>query len=279
MTAHQNKYLYTYDFDTDQVVNQRINNHVFGTPSYSYQKQYRPNGGAVRAARFREKDIVGQTILDLGCNEGEILLACHQIGAKEGFGVDYSSWCICQGRASANTLGVDNVHFMVGDMENRAVWQLLHPADTVLLLAILESSTFAHQFAVVANADRLAKKVMYYEGHQGKESAVRWIYQLLVWTSFTRFEYLGKFEERILIRCSRELMLPHEVPPGAVTSDASDETMREAEEIYVFTDTDRNPVFGPRCRLIQYIESFRHPSSWHLLDALRTDMCVGDHEH
>jgi hypothetical protein len=271
MVDYQNKYLYTYDADEDRVINQKIHNQAFGTPFYSYQKQYRPSSGTLRASRFFEKDIVGQSILDLGCNEGEVLLACHQLGAREGFGVDYSERCIRQGRASANALGIDNAHFIVGDMENRAVWKLLPAVETVLLLAVLETSAFAHKFAVVTNAERLAKKVMYYEGHQTQESQVRWMYQLLVWTSFTRFEYLGHFEERMLIRCSRERMLPHEVPSGAVTSDAPEEDLQKAEEIYVFSDAHRNPAFGPRCRLIQYVETFQHPASWHLLDALRTD--------
>lgn len=269
MVFHQDKYLYTYDQAADRVINQKIDNHVFGTPNYSYQKQYRPTGGTVRASRFLAKDIVGQSILDLGCNEGEVLLACHQLGAREGFGVDYSEWCVGRGRAAADALKMDNVHFILGDMENRAVWKLLPHVDTVLLLSILESSVFANKFAVVSHAEKLAQKVLYYEGHETKESHVRWMYQLLVWTSFSRFEYLGNFDGRALIRCSRERMSVQEIPSGATTSDATEEEMHNAEEIYVFTDTDRNPSFGPKCRLIQYVETFRDPCSWRLLDSFR----------
>src|ERR1700733_6698306 len=163
MVLYQSKYLYHYDQDKDLIMNQKTCNAVFGSPGYSYQRQYRPSGAAIRTSRFLQKDIVNQTILDLGCNEGEVLLACHQLGACEGFGVDYVEWCVQKGRDSARALGIESAYFMLGDLENQAIWKRLPAVDTVLLLAVLGTSTFANKFTVLANAERLAKKVLYYE--------------------------------------------------------------------------------------------------------------------
>ncbi len=250
--AQQEKKIYQYDPQKDSVVNEIIMNHKYGVEGFSYEKQRGDH--KVRVSRFFPEDIVGKTIIDFGCNEGGILFACADLGAKRVIGVDYNEWCIGRAQKKAKKKERKNATFLVGDMENKGLFARLPQADTVFLLAILDTSHFANRRAVLTNVSRMAKRAFYYEGHCSPSTHVKRMYEMLLYTPFTRFEYLGRFEGRIFIRCGKELIDPSEIPAGAVTSDSSEAEMLQAEEIYVFTDSSANPPFSSRCRLIQYVK-------------------------
>lgn len=247
------KEVYIYDESQDMVLNVPTTNVAYGHAVWSYEVNNRPNSDE-RAGRFRSRDIVGCSIMDFGCNEGGVLFACRRLGAGKIIGIDYNAWCISSARKKAKEQGVKGAIFVVGDMENKGLYTNLPTVDTVFLLAILDTSGFANKQAVLSRISRFAKKALYYEGHVTAESHVRRMYELLLFTDFTRFEYLGRFDGRILIRCGRELYGSRNVPRGAVTSDSSDEALRKSKEIYVYTDSKRNPPFGANCRLIQYVD-------------------------
>jgi len=247
------KYLYFYSPQGDRVLNRVISNPEYGSLTYSYQ-EYNREDNKIRASEFLPKDIIGKSILDFGCNQGGVLFACRNIGAHEITGVDLNPWCIKEALALVKEQKIENANFYVGDMENRALLSTLPQADTVLLLAILDTSNFANKISVIANVSRFAKETLYYEGHVTPDSHVIRMYELFIATDFTRFEYLGRFEDRVHIRCSRKLMAEPELPPNAITSDYDEQALLNAEEIYLFTDSPRNPPFSKTCRLIQFVK-------------------------
>jgi len=246
------KLVYSYDPSTDRMMNYPVENQTFGSDIWSYEQNYRENSLS-RAARFYPQDIVGKTLMDFGCNEGGILLACHQLGASEITGIDNNDWCIDQATAKAQRQAVENANFFVGDMENKAFLSTLPQVNTVFLLAILDTSSFANKTAVIANISRLAKNTLYYEGHQTVASHVVRMQEFFLATDFTRFEYLGRFQTRVLMRFGREMMESKDVPANAITSDYPDHIVQNAEEIYWYSDSKRNPPFGAKCRLIQMV--------------------------
>jgi ubiquinone/menaquinone biosynthesis C-methylase UbiE len=246
------KTLYGYDGSRDCVINRPTENVAFGSTVWSYEQNNRKNNDE-RAARFLSKDIIGCSLLDFGCNEGGVLLACRRLGASTITGVDYNAWCIEQAKKKVKQNAIPDAHFLVGDMENKGLYQRLPTADTVFLLAILDTSQFAHKQAIIADVCRHAGNTLYYEGHQTKDSHVKRMYELLIYTDFTRFEYLGHYDGRMLIRCSRELITSKEIPKGAITSDSPETNLQSAREIYVYTDSPTNPTFGANCHLIQYV--------------------------
>lgn len=247
-----NKFIHYYDPTTDSVKNIPVDNVAYGCPYWSYEDNNRSNNDE-RAARFLPEDIVGCNLMDFGCNEGGVLMACRRLGAGIIIGIDINDWCVARARQKALAANMPHTCFLTGDMENKGLYVNLPQVDTVFLLAILDTSNFANKQAVLSNISRLAKKALYYEGHITAESHVKRMYELLVYTSFTRFEYLGRFDNRILMRCSREVLNANQLPSGAITSDHPDEILQQASEIYVFTDSQKNPAFGPNCRLIQYV--------------------------
>lgn len=247
------KFVYCYDPAVDMVSNIPIQNVAYGSPIWSYEMNNRSNNDE-RAARFFPQDIVNCSLMDFGCNEGGVLLACKKLGAKEMIGIDYNAWCIEQARWKALQSGLTDAFFLVGDMENKGLYTQLPKVDTVFLLAILDTSGFSNKQAILSQIAFHAKKALYYEGHVTPESHVKRFYELFLHTDFTRFEFLGRFDNRILIRCGRELISQKDLPPNAITSDYPDNILIHANEIYVYTDCPRNPAFSVHCRLIQYVK-------------------------
>lgn len=247
------KYNYVYQNQMDIAFNEEVSSPEYGSSQTPYQENDREDS-RIRVSQFLQDDIVGKSILDCGCNEGGILFACRNSGAKAITGFDLNPWCIDQANQVVSTQKIADAKFYVGDMENRPFLSTLPVSDTVLLLAILDTSPFVNKTAVIANLSRLARHTMYYEGHVTQESHVARMYELFIATDFTRFEYLGRFAGRVLIRCSRELMEEKQLPPNAVTSDHSSAVLLQASEIYLFTDSHRNPPFSSKCRLIQFVK-------------------------
>lgn len=248
-----NKYVYIYDKPADMAFNQIMTNPEYGSSTAPYQENEREDN-RIRVSLFYPEDIVGKSILDFGCNEGGILFACRNLGATTITGVDINPWCIGKANDWVSTQKIKDAQFYVGDMENRAFLSTLPQRDTVLLLSILDTSIFVKKTAVISNVSRFAKHALYYEGHVTPESHVPRMYEFLVATDFTRFEYLGRFARRILIRCSRDLIEKDQIPPNAITSDDPDSRLLSATEIYLFTDSPRNPPFSKNCNLIQFVK-------------------------
>ena len=113
---------------------------------------------------------------------------------------------------------IANAKFYLGDMENKAFLSTLPMSDTVLLLAVLDTSLFVNKTTDHIKFVPFCKTRMYYEGHVTNESHVPRMYEFLLATNFTRFEYLGRFSGRILMRCSRDMIASEQLPPKAVTS-------------------------------------------------------------
>jgi hypothetical protein len=247
------KLIYGYDGNKDAAINTPVDNQTFGSDSWSYAKHNREDSLA-RALRFHSKDIVGKSLMDFGCNEGDMLFACQSLGARQLIGIDNNEWCINQAKARVIREHATHANFFVNDMENKAFLSTLPKVDTVFLLAILDTSSFANKTAVIAIVSRFAKQALYYEGHQTPTSHVQRMQEFFVATDFTRFEYLGRFDSRLLMRFGREKMKARDVPSNAITSDHPDHIIQQAEEIYWFSDSQRNPPFSAHCRLIQIVQ-------------------------
>jgi len=233
-------------------INNRVEHKALPTPKY---ENYQFHNGLERVKRFYPQDIKGKTILDMGCNNGDLLFALKRKGAGPIRGVDLVESLIQEASATAAKLHIKDSQFMVGDMETKGLYLNLEPADTVFFMRILDTSQFENRTAVITNVARLAKEVLYYEGHCFETSHVPRLYQLMTWTDFTRFEYLGKSKDgRPLIRCSREIITSDQVPDHAVTSDDPDHLQQAASEIYVYKTSPFNPVFSEKCKLIQYVK-------------------------
>jgi putative methylase len=68
-------------------------------------------------AAYANGDVVGKTVLDLGCGTGRLALAASYLGAKYVVGVDIDKTAVKTARASAEKLGFKaNVEWVAGDV-------------------------------------------------------------------------------------------------------------------------------------------------------------------
>lgn len=249
------KNLYVFDEAQDKALNKSMKIRGYGSENYTYDRA-EDEWSRKRVARFHAEDLEGKSVMDFGCNQGNILFMCKERGAVAITGVEHNAWCVEQANNRVAEEHLENAKFVCGDMENLALYRNLPKADTVLLLAILDTSenAFGNKAAIIGNISRMAKNTLYYEGHKRPESHVRRMYEFMAYSDFTRLEYLGKDDQgRPLMRFGRELIDQSQIPTGAVTSDSTQEEQLNASEIYVFTDAKRNPAFSDKCTLIQYV--------------------------
>ena len=246
------KYLYLCDNRKDIVINHAMKNIAYGTEELAYDEAR--ESAEIRVSYFLKEDIINKSILDFGCNEGSILFACKDEGAKAITGIDLFARCIEKAKSKVASKNIQNAHFYVADIENSAFLTTLPQADTVFLLAVLDTSHFVNKTAVIAKVSKFAKQALYYEGHVFSSSHVPRMYEFLIATDFTRFEFLGTHEHRPLIRFGRELIDASKIPPNAVTSNSNDADLLNAQEIYWFTNSQKNPPFSKKCRLIQFVK-------------------------
>ena len=68
-------------------------------------------------AAYTNGDVIGKTVLDLGCGTGRLALAASYLGAKRVVGVDIDKTAVKTARENAEKLGFEaNIEWVVGDV-------------------------------------------------------------------------------------------------------------------------------------------------------------------
>jgi len=68
-------------------------------------------------AAYVYDDVVGKTVVDLGCGTGRLAIGAALVGAAEAVGVDLDGVAVRVARGSAGRLGVEaRTHWVVGDV-------------------------------------------------------------------------------------------------------------------------------------------------------------------
>lgn len=133
-----------------------------------------------RIGLFVPSDFEGASVLDLGCNSGEMLVQAKSWGAREIFGVEYDKDVILPDR-----------NIMLADLDT-VDWNTLPCADVVMLLAVTHWVKEPKRLCKMA--EQKCKKVFYYEGHQ--QEYVPDNFAELFGGSKMKWEKLGENPER-----------------------------------------------------------------------------------
>ena len=67
-------------------------------------------------AAYVNEDIVGRSVLDLGCGTGRLSLGASFLGAREVVGVDIDRSAIKTASENSNKVGVSNVQWVIADI-------------------------------------------------------------------------------------------------------------------------------------------------------------------
>jgi SAM-dependent methyltransferase len=139
-----------------------------------------------RVDYFRRDDFQGKTVIDLGCNSGQMCEYAIEMGAISVHGVDYDRAAIVEAESESERA----IHYTCDDLDNYLFYNSLRPYDTTLLLSVIGTVELTNRYGILSRMSGLTKETMYLEGHHNS------IYETLVeditkYTDFKTIEYLG----------------------------------------------------------------------------------------
>lgn len=187
---------------------------------------------AERIRHFVQSDFRSASVLDVGCNAGQMSHQAIEWGARSVLGIDFDKEAVKLARQMAEETKI-NAEFSVEDADLPACWRSIPRVEVVLLLAIYLTKELTNKHAILANAAAKAGKVMYFEGHANETQGYRvqeYVRDIVQWTDFANVEYLGPTDApglRPLIRCWREPLT------GAAAVDKIIEAMGKYRKVVV----------------------------------------------
>lgn len=158
-----------------------------------------------RSAGFDLTDFRGKSVLDLGCNIGQMSLWAAECGAESVLGVEYDKAAYNEAKRLRDLKGLGVVRYMRDDLDNPLFWHHLSTYDTVLLLSVIGTKELTHPQGILSWACMKCNNVLYLEGHT-KRPPSQYMDNLLAHTDFTQVEHVGCYDRRELFRCSRDVL-------------------------------------------------------------------------
>jgi len=159
-----------------------------------------------RIAYYDPNDFKDATVVDLGCNMGQMSFQASTWGAKNVMGIEYDANAVNNANQIKDQLDIENVQFVVDDLDSNFLWTSIDNFDVVMFLAVIDTIELENRYGILSKACRKTNKVMYFEGH-GKQTYNKYMQNLVEYTDFTEIKYMGNTPvSRPFFRCTREKM-------------------------------------------------------------------------
>jgi hypothetical protein len=160
-----------------------------------------------RTQHFDTLEFEGKTVLDLGCNVGQMSFWAHEAGASQVTGIEFDLMAFAKAMEYRDKLGIDpeRVRFKLDDLDLPTAWHNLTTHDIVMLLSVIDTKELVNRFGILARACMKTREIMYLEGHL-KQPPVKYMNMLLSYTDFTSIRCVGRAAGRDLFRCTREVL-------------------------------------------------------------------------
>tara|TARA_B110001450_G_scaffold69519_3_gene65736 strand:+ start:3917 stop:4909 length:993 start_codon:yes stop_codon:yes gene_type:complete len=166
-----------------------------------------------RKEKFILHDFINKTVLDIGCNTGEISRLAYNYGANYVLGIDYDENVI--NIARNESLKYNNITYLVDDLDNYMLYTNLNKFDTVMFLSVIGTQELENRYGILSKINNLTNNTLYIEGHHVIFKKEELFFALLKYTTFTEIEYLGKNYDnendykinkyRDIFRCTRKI--------------------------------------------------------------------------
>jgi SAM-dependent methyltransferase len=158
---------------------------------------------ADRLQYYHVEDFNGASVIDLGCNMGQMSFQAADWGSTRVTGVEYDCTAIRNARAINKELNL-NIEFVVDDLDSNFFWNSLDSYDVVMFLSVIDTKELENRYGILSKACMKTNKVMYFEGH-GKQSASKYMKNIVDYTDFTQIKYYGNTPtNRPFFRCTRD---------------------------------------------------------------------------
>jgi hypothetical protein len=170
-----------------------------------------------RIPYLNKSDFENASVMDIGCNAGQLCRYVSDCGANYVFGIDYDKSAIKKARELSTKYDID---FSTDDIDNFIFYNNLPDFDVCLLLSVIGTQELTNRYGMLAKISTKTKNVLYIEGHQSVFKKKELFESILNYTTFTSIEYLGKTYDndickkknisRDMFRCSRKIYTHHE---------------------------------------------------------------------
>lgn len=162
-----------------------------------------------RIAHYNTDDFKDATIIDLGCNMGQMSFQAEKWGAKSVIGVEYDATAVANAKEIKKQLG-SAVNFVLDDLDSNFFWNSLPSIDVVMFLAVIDTKELENRYGILSKACAKTKKVMYFEGH-GKQLASKYLKNIVDYTDFSEIVFNGHTPtKRPFFRCTRDTLTSEE---------------------------------------------------------------------
>jgi len=160
-----------------------------------------------RLQYYNVDDFKYATVVDLGCNMGQMSFQSVDWGAKSVIGVEYDATAVENAKKIQTQIeGYDNLHFVVDDLDSNFFWNSIPTMDVVLFLSVIDTIELENRYGILSKACSKTGKVMYFEGH-GKQPRSKYLKNIIDYTDFSKVEYLGLTPtNRPFFRCTRDTL-------------------------------------------------------------------------
>lgn len=158
-----------------------------------------------RLKYYNKQDFENKSVLDLGCNMGQMCFQSFDWKASRVVGVEYDANAIKVALEIKEKLNYD-INFIIDDLDSNFFWNSIGSFDIVLFLSVIDTKELENRYGILSKACSKTKNVMYFEGH-GKQPLSKYLKNIIDFTDFTQIKYLGNTPvERPFFRCSREII-------------------------------------------------------------------------
>jgi len=162
-----------------------------------------------RIAYYDTDDFKDATVIDLGCNMGQMAFQAEKWGAKNVIGVEFDATAVVNANEIKEKLQ-SNVNFVVDDLDSNFFWNSISKKDVVMFLAIIDTHELENRYGILSRACSKTEKVMYFEGH-GKQPSSKYFQNIIDYTDFSQIIYKGDTPvNRPFFRCTRDVLTSDE---------------------------------------------------------------------
>lgn len=162
-----------------------------------------------RISVYDTSDFKNSTVIDLGCNMGQMSFQAEKWGASSVIGVEYDATAIANAKEIKKKLN-SKVNFVLDDLDSNFFWNSIPAIDVVMFLAVIDTKELENRYGILSRACAKTKKVMYFEGH-GKQPVSKYLKNIVDYTDFSQIVFKGHTPtNRPFFRCTRDTLTADE---------------------------------------------------------------------
>ena len=140
------------------------------------------------------------TVLDVGCNSGQMMKFSLDNKCKFVTGIEYDSEAVKN--CDKYLKNYNNYNSICEDLDNFFIYSQNDNYDIVLFLSVIDTQELKNRTGMLAKIASITNKILYFEGHNGQHYS-KYIKMVVQYTSFPFIEYNGETSDNKNITTTR----------------------------------------------------------------------------